>query len=145
MKKRNDGIIILTASQAALAGIYGLSIYSATKYALRGLAETIYMELKPYNISVTLSLPPDTDTPGFEKENVGKPAETILISESAGLFQPDVVAKKILEDALVSIETKLYVKILTEPISSVITRNTYLSFIFRLAISTVTLASKASF
>lgn len=92
----------MTASQAALAGIYGFSIYSATKFALRGLAETVSMELKPYNVSVTLALPPDTDTPGFERENVGKPIETMLISESGGLYRPDVVAKKILDDALVS-------------------------------------------
>lgn len=38
MKARRDGIIVLTASQAALLGIFGLGAYSATKFALRGLA-----------------------------------------------------------------------------------------------------------
>lgn len=47
-------------------------------------------------------MPPDTDTPGFERENVGKPQETMKICESGGLFKPDDVAKKILKDALVS-------------------------------------------
>lgn len=38
MKARKDGIIVLTASQAALLGIFGLGVYSASKFALRGLA-----------------------------------------------------------------------------------------------------------
>lgn len=102
MKSRNDGTIIMTSSQGAMLGIYGFGIYSATKFALRGLAETLYMEVKPYNISVTLALPPDTDTPGFERENIGKPKETLLISESGGLFKPEVVAKRMLNDAMVN-------------------------------------------
>lgn len=103
MKARNNGIIVITASQAALIGVFGLGVYSATKFALRGLAESLYQELKPYNVSVTLALPPDTDTPGFERENADKPKETMLICESGGLFQPEVVAKKMLNDALVSL------------------------------------------
>ena len=51
------------------------------------------MELKPYNISVTVSFPPDTDTPGFKEEEKGKPKETKLIAAAAGLFQPEAVAK----------------------------------------------------
>nr|CAI5832185.1 unnamed protein product [Callosobruchus analis] len=99
-KKRREGIIVLTASQVALMGMYGYSVYSSCKFALRGLAESVYMEVKPYNISVTLALPPDTDTPGFETENKTKPKETQLLSESGGLVKPEEVAKKMLNDAL---------------------------------------------
>lgn len=45
MKERKEGYIVITASQAALIGIYGLSVYSSTKFALRGLAESLYMEV----------------------------------------------------------------------------------------------------
>ncbi|CAH1970027.1 unnamed protein product [Acanthoscelides obtectus] len=99
-KKRREGIIILTASQVALMGMYGYSVYSSCKFALRGFAESVYQEVKPYNISVTLALPPDTDTPGFEIENQTKPKETKLLSETGGLLQPEEVAKKMLDDAL---------------------------------------------
>lgn len=99
-KARKEGIIVITASQASLIGIYGMSVYSASKFALRGFAEAIDMEARFHNISVTLSLPPDTDTPGLHAENIGKPEETLLISESSGLYQPDVVAKSLLDDAL---------------------------------------------
>ncbi|EFA11415.2 3-ketodihydrosphingosine reductase [Tribolium castaneum] len=99
-KDRQEGIIVLTASQVALMGMYGYSIYASCKFALRGLAESLSMELKPYNVSVTLALPPDTDTPGYENENKTKPTETQLISEAGGLLKPEVVAEKLLKDAL---------------------------------------------
>lgn len=46
MKSRKEGYIVITASQAALMGIFGYSIYSGTKFALRGLAESLYMEVR---------------------------------------------------------------------------------------------------
>ncbi|KZC10134.1 PREDICTED: 3-ketodihydrosphingosine reductase [Dufourea novaeangliae] len=100
MKAAQEGIIVLTSSQAALLGIFGYSAYCSTKFALRGLAESISMELAPYNISVTLCLPPDTDTPGFAIEELTKPLETKLISETTSLVSPGVVADKLFRDAL---------------------------------------------
>lgn len=50
-------------------------------------------EVAPFGISVTVNCPPDTDTPGLQEEDKYKPEETRLISESAGLFKPEVVAK----------------------------------------------------
>lgn len=61
-----------------------------------------HFQVKPYNISVTLCLPPDTDTPGFANEEKSKPMETRLISQSSGLVTPEVVAKRLMEDTLVS-------------------------------------------
>lgn len=87
------------------AGIFGYSAYCCTKFALRGLAESISMELRPYNVSVTLSLPPDTDTPGFAIEELTKPLETKLISSNSELVKPDVVAGALVRDALVSFST----------------------------------------
>ena len=40
-----------------------------------------------------MNCPPDTDTPGFAIENETKPEETHLISETAGLFHPKIVAR----------------------------------------------------
>lgn len=53
MKKRKQGIIVITASQAALMGIYGYGAYGAAKFALRGLAETIAMEANHCGVSVS--------------------------------------------------------------------------------------------
>lgn len=60
LKATGDGIITITGSQASLMGVYGLGPYAAAKFALRGLAETIAMEVSNTNISVTLALPADT-------------------------------------------------------------------------------------
>lgn len=100
MKAKKDGIIVLTASQAALLGIYGMSAYSAAKFALRGLAESLYMETKHLNINITLALPADTDTPGLANEDKTKPKITKEICGSGGLFKPEEVGKKLIDDAL---------------------------------------------
>lgn len=52
---------------------------------------------------MTLVLPPDMDTPGLENENKSKPEATMLISESGGLYKPEVVAEQLMKDALVGI------------------------------------------
>ncbi|XP_045617477.1 3-ketodihydrosphingosine reductase [Procambarus clarkii] len=100
MKQQREGVVVFTSSQAGLLGLYGFTAYSAAKSALVKLAESLHMEVKPYNITVTVCYPPDTDTPGFEEENKTKPVETKLISEAAGLFKADDVAKQLVEDAL---------------------------------------------
>jgi 3-dehydrosphinganine reductase len=65
MKKRKFGRIMFVSSQAGQIGIFGYTSYSASKFALKGLAESLQMEVKPYNIYVSIAYPPDTDTPGF--------------------------------------------------------------------------------
>ncbi|XP_059488078.1 3-ketodihydrosphingosine reductase [Neocloeon triangulifer] len=100
MKERGDGIVIAVASQAASVGVYGYCAYSATKYAIRGFAESLRMETKPYGVSVTLAIPPDTDTPGLAEELKQKPEECKLVCEEAGFSTPDVVATKMMNDAL---------------------------------------------
>jgi len=90
--------IAFVSSMAGQLGIFGLSGYSATKFALRGLAESLQMELRPRGICVTLAFPPDTDTPGFAQENESKPHETSLICAAGGLLQPEQVASSLLQD-----------------------------------------------
>jgi 3-dehydrosphinganine reductase len=86
------GNIILTSSMSGQAGTFGYSSYSPTKFALRGFAECLSMELaaKMSNVNISLAYPPDTKTPGYEIENKSKPEECRLISESAGIWDPDV-------------------------------------------------------
>lgn len=97
MKSRKFGRIVFVSSQAGQIGIFGYTGYSASKFALRGLVEALQMEVKPYNIYVTLSFPPDTDTPGFKVENLSKCEETRIISESSGLATSKEVADGIIK------------------------------------------------
>lgn len=45
MKSRGEGIVVITGSISSILGIYGYSIYSSTKFALRGFAEALHMEV----------------------------------------------------------------------------------------------------
>ena len=45
MKGRRKGSIIFLSSQGGLCGIYGYAAYAASKFALRGLAEALAMEV----------------------------------------------------------------------------------------------------
>mmetsp|Transcript_41517 Transcript_41517/g.93625 ORF Transcript_41517/g.93625 Transcript_41517/m.93625 type:complete len:355 (-) Transcript_41517:229-1293(-) len=95
MKARGSGRVVFVSSQAGQVGVFGFAAYSPSKFALVGLAQVLRMELKPYGVGVSIAFPPDTDTPGFALENTCKPEETRLISETAGLFKPDEVARGI--------------------------------------------------
>ena len=44
-QEAGDGVIVFVASQAALIGIYGLAAYCGSKYAVRGFAEALAMEV----------------------------------------------------------------------------------------------------
>lgn len=98
MKSRRCGHISFVSSAAGQCAIYGYSAYSPTKFALRGFADTLHMELLPYKVNVAVLYPPNTDTEGFKVELESMPEETKLMSESAGLFTPEEVAKAHIQD-----------------------------------------------
>lgn len=82
MMERRRGHVLLVASTAALLGVYGYSAYAPAKYAVRGLAETLRPECRPYGVVVACAYPPDTETPGLVFENAHKPDLTKRISAS---------------------------------------------------------------
>lgn len=57
------------------------------------------MEVKPYHITVSVSYPPDTDTPMYKEEMKTKPAITKEISDSGAVLSPVVVAHEIVQGA----------------------------------------------
>jgi len=61
--KSNPAAIVLMGSLASMHPCYGYSIYTATKHALKGLAECLRFELFPFNIRVTLCCPGFAKTP----------------------------------------------------------------------------------
>jgi len=90
--------IVFVSSMCGLMSFYGYSAYSASKFALVGLAEALQMELEQYGIRITVSFPPDTETPGLEAENRLKPPATAEISKSGSLYSPQDVARSIVRD-----------------------------------------------
>ena len=96
MERSRTGNIVLISSGAGLIGIYGYSAYCPSKFALRGLAESLRGELKPKGIKVTVVYPPDTDTPQLAAEKKIKPLETKKITATAKAWTAEAVAQQII-------------------------------------------------
>jgi 3-dehydrosphinganine reductase len=99
MAKTGGGKLVLVSSGAALVGLYGYASYGPTKFAIRGLAESLRVELKPHGISVTLVMPGDTQTPQLEAELPLRPAVTSKLAEGAKVMSADAVAEKFIAGA----------------------------------------------
>lgn len=97
MRARKRGRIVLISSGAALMGIFGYSSYGPSKFAVRGLAETLRAELRADHIGVSIAYPPDTETPMLEAELKIAPPETRAICSLAKSWSADAVANCILD------------------------------------------------
>ena len=73
-------------------GLHGYTGYSVSKYGLRGLAEVLQMEVKPYNIGVSISFPPDTDTPQLQAELGQRDAIQKELASFGTVFEAKVIA-----------------------------------------------------
>ena len=84
----DEGRIVLVSSQAGQVGLFGYSGYSSSKYALRGFAEALQMEVIGMSgngngiCKVCVAYPPDTDTPQLAKESESKPEELTAITDN---------------------------------------------------------------
>lgn len=81
MKVQKNGYIFNVASRAAKYGFADGGIYGSTKFALLGLAESLYRELAPLGIRVT------TLCPGWVNTDMAKKAGTPFKDEE--MIQPD--------------------------------------------------------
>jgi 3-dehydrosphinganine reductase len=80
MLERGRGTIVGISSAAGLVGVFGFGAYAPSKYAVRGLMDALRAEVESRGVFVACAFPPDTLTPGFETENLIKPAETAAVS-----------------------------------------------------------------
>ena len=78
---------ILVSSAMGLVGFIGYSQYSASKFAVRGLAECLRNEFLSYGIGVSIFHASSMDSPGYEVEEQSKPEITKKIEGTATLFQ----------------------------------------------------------
>jgi NAD(P)-dependent dehydrogenase (short-subunit alcohol dehydrogenase family) len=90
------GQIVLVSSGLALTSWIGYSQYSGSKYATRGLADSLRNELLAYNIRVSIYYPGNIDSPGFVEEEKTKPEETKTIEGITELTHPDAVAQSLI-------------------------------------------------
>lgn len=57
MKKQRSGHILTISSVAGIACMPNMSMYNVTKAAVLALSESIYAELKPFGVNVSVALP----------------------------------------------------------------------------------------
>jgi NADP-dependent 3-hydroxy acid dehydrogenase YdfG len=105
MKDQKSGHIITTASVAAYKVFPASAVYSATKFAVRGLSEGLRQEVKPYNIRTTLISPgavttelldhiSEKDVQSANQDYVGKvgiPADSFARMLAFAVSQPEDV------------------------------------------------------
>eukprot|EP01018_Ginkgo_biloba_P025115 Gb_18258 [translate_table: standard] len=106
MKKRSNthpSAIVLMGSLASFHVLYGHGLYTATKYALRGLAECLRLELLPYKIGVSLVCPGFVETPMLQdiEDNIdsgmSEIASKVCFYNRSHAEDPREVAKATLE------------------------------------------------
>lgn len=86
----------LIGSAAGIIGIYGYAAYAPSKFALRGLAEILRVELRGRGIGVTLCLPPDTETPMLKEEEESRSMVTARLAAEGGRMSADAVARALI-------------------------------------------------
>jgi 3-dehydrosphinganine reductase len=96
MRRAGKGHIVNVSSMAGYLGLFGYTGYCASKYAVIGFSEALRHEAKPYGIHVSVLCPPNTKTPGLERENQKKPKEVLKMEEKAKTSDPQTVAKALL-------------------------------------------------
>ena len=74
MRKQNSGLIINISSIGGLIGLPYQSMYSASKFAIEGLTESLYKELHSTKIKIILVEPGDFKTRFTEKREIPKNA-----------------------------------------------------------------------
>ncbi|KAI3656687.1 hypothetical protein MP638_007020 [Amoeboaphelidium occidentale] len=97
IQSENPGSIGFCASVLGMFSLVGYSQYAPTKFALRGLAETLRQELKPYNISTHIMFPGTILSPGFIEEQKTKPEVTKLIEGADEGQKPEIIAEAFLK------------------------------------------------
>ena len=95
-----NGYITFTSSLMGFFAVMGYATYCPSKFAVFGLAEILRHELLPYKIKVSVLFPTDTDTPGLAEEDILKPEECKIISETGTVMKPEEVAEIFIDGVL---------------------------------------------
>ncbi|KAI8977622.1 hypothetical protein BDF20DRAFT_906546 [Mycotypha africana] len=92
-----NGKIVFISSMLGMLSFAGWATYAPTKYAIRGLADTLRNELKRYNIGVHIFFPGGIESPGFETENLTKPEVTKIIEGANTPQTSEACAKSLMK------------------------------------------------
>ena len=108
MKKQQLGHIINVASVAGTTGIEGASGYCATKFAVRGISQSLFKELRSDNIKVSCIYPGSVNTNFFD--------EIDSVTSNDTMLNPSDIAKMII-NILETADNYLTVDVEVRPMS----------------------------
>ena len=97
MIKKRSGQVCFISSLGGLISTYGYSAYSASKFAVVGMAGAMRQELAEYNVGVSVVCPPEVDTPMVAKESEHILPQTRFIKDVGGTLNVDTVTKATLK------------------------------------------------
>lgn len=99
MKKQRSGVILTISSIAGVASMPNMSMYNVTKAAVLALGESMYAEVKPFGIQVSVALPEFFRSGIMEQAKGDANAKTIGMKKIAKApFTPEEVAEIILTE-----------------------------------------------
>jgi len=81
MKTQQGGHIVNIASTAALEGYPEVSVYCATKHAVKAISESMYKELRDFAVKVTCVYPGSVKTDFFRNVDSIEPHDYMLMPE----------------------------------------------------------------
>jgi len=97
MMANKSGNICFISSLAGVIPTYGYSAYSASKFALIGMAGAIRQEFAEYNIGVSVVCPPEVDTPMVANESKHILPQTRFTKDLGGTLSVEAVTKSVLK------------------------------------------------
>ncbi|MEM7180864.1 MAG: SDR family oxidoreductase [Spirochaetota bacterium] len=87
MRKKRSGRIINVSSVGGMMAMPTMGIYSASKFALEGATESLWYEMKPWNIKVTLFQPGFVHSDAFRKVLLTEKAK-VSSADTHSVYQP---------------------------------------------------------
>lgn len=93
MVAKGKGQLCFVSSLGGLISTYGYSAYSASKFAVVGMAGALRQELYKSGVGVSVLCPPEVDTPMVEKEAEHILPETRFVKDIGGLLSVDTVTQ----------------------------------------------------
>ena len=95
LKQSEDASVIFTSSGVARVGKAYWGAYSASKFAVTGLAQVLRQELIGTGVTVHLICPPEVNTPMIAAEADTAVAQTRFLKDLVGTMEPELAASKI--------------------------------------------------
>jgi len=93
MVERGKGQVCFVSSLGGIISTYGYSAYSASKFAVLGMAGALRQELHEFGVGVSVLCPPEVDTPMVAQESEHILPQTRFIKDIGGTLDVSTVTK----------------------------------------------------